>query len=154
MSTEYGATNNRGDEETPLLTTQVEPQTCWQKVKSKLHEHRVRVIIGWLTVLAATAVLTLSFHFALKHHHGDKNTGGEGSGDDLIQQCVSDRSYIIAVILAVFTGPFGIDRFYLGYVFWGIIKLLTGGVFGILYVIDVILIAVNALPDSSGCILH
>ncbi|CAO3615891.1 unnamed protein product [Cunninghamella blakesleeana] len=150
MSTEYGTVNTTGrDEETPLLSTQVEPQTCWQKVKSKLHEHRVRVLIGWLTVLAATAVLTLSFHYALKHHHGDDN-----HGDDIIQECKSDRSWFVALLLSIFVGPFGVDRFYLGYVFLGIVKLLTGGLFGILYVIDMILIAVYALPDSNGCVLH
>ncbi|KAI8082775.1 uncharacterized protein BX664DRAFT_339038 [Halteromyces radiatus] len=145
-NTEYGTVNTQ-DEEAPLLHTQVE-QSRWEFIKEKLHLHGHRVLISWIIVLSVTAVLTLSFHFALKEHHPPVE------GDDLLIQCVSDRSWFVALLLSIFVGPFGVDRFYLGYVFWGIIKLLTGGVFGILYVVDIILIALNVLPDHFGCILH
>ncbi|SAM04176.1 hypothetical protein [Absidia glauca] len=150
MSTEYGSVNPT-DEEAPLLHTQVEPQTCWEKIKTKLHLHGHRVLISWIIILSVTAVLTLSFHFALKGHH---HSAPPADGDDLILECVSDRSWFIATILAIFVGPFGIDRFYLGYIGWGIVKLLTAGLGGILWVVDIILILLNVLPDHNGCILH
>jgi hypothetical protein len=102
MSTEYGSVNPT-DEEAPLLHTQVEPQTCWEKIKTKLHLHGHRVLISWIIILSVTAVLTLSFHFALKGHH---HSAPPADGDDLILECVSDRSWFIATILAIFVGPF------------------------------------------------
>ena len=44
----------------------------------------------------------------------------------------------------------GIDRFYLGYTGWGLIKLFSAGLFGILYVIDIILIALFILRPKYG----
>lgn len=102
MSAEYGSVNPT-DEEAPLLHTQVEPQTCWEKIKTKLHLHGHRVLISWIIVLSVTAVLTLSFHFALKGHH---HSAPPADGDDLILECVSDRSWFVAAILAIFVGPF------------------------------------------------
>lgn len=42
------------------------------------------------------------------------------------------------VAVSVFWGELGVDRFILGDVGMGILKLLTGGVFGILWLIDAI----------------
>ena len=41
------------------------------------------------------------------------------------------KNKIVALLLSIFLGGWGIDRFYLGYIGMGILKLLTGGVFGI-----------------------
>lgn len=46
-----------------------------------------------------------------------------------------------ALILSILLGGIGVDRFYLGYTGMGILKLLTGGCFGILWLIDIINIA-------------
>ncbi|MDB5160294.1 MAG: hypothetical protein JWO99_557 [Candidatus Saccharibacteria bacterium] len=51
------------------------------------------------------------------------------------------KNFIVALLLSIFLGGLGIDRFYLGSIGLGVLKLLTGGVFGILYIIDIILIA-------------
>lgn len=51
------------------------------------------------------------------------------------------KNFIVALLLSIFLGTLGIDRFYLGNIGLGVLKLLTGGVFGILYIIDIILIA-------------
>ena len=61
------------------------------------------------------------------------------------------KSKTTALILSVLTGGLGIDRFYLGYTGMGILKLLTGGCFGVLYIIDIINIATGKLgpADSS-----
>ncbi len=55
-----------------------------------------------------------------------------------------------ALILSVLVGGLGVDRFYLGYTGLGILKLLTGGCFGILYIIDIIYIATGKLGPADG----
>jgi len=61
-----------------------------------------------------------------------------------------DRSWGIALLLSIFLGGLGIDRFYLGYTGWGLLRLFTGGLFGILYVLDIIFIAVGSLQPKNG----
>lgn len=61
-----------------------------------------------------------------------------------------ERSYLVALLLAIFLGYLGIDRFYLGYPGWGVVKLFTGGLFGIMWIIDIILIALGALRPKRG----
>lgn len=59
-------------------------------------------------------------------------------------------SWAVALLLSIFLGYLGIDRFYLGYVWLGILKLVTGGGFGIWWLVDVILIAAHRLPAADG----
>jgi ribosomal protein L40E len=61
-----------------------------------------------------------------------------------------EKDWLIALLLSIFLGQLGIDRFYLGYVGLGILKLLTAGGCGIWWLIDVILIAMNKLKDANG----
>ena len=48
------------------------------------------------------------------------------------------KSKVVALILSIFLGELGIDRFYLGYIGTGILKLITCGGFGIWWLIDLI----------------
>ena len=60
------------------------------------------------------------------------------------------KSWLVALLLSFFLGHLGIDRFYLGLIGTGILKLITFGGFGIWWLIDLILIATNTLRDSEG----
>jgi TM2 domain-containing membrane protein YozV len=50
-------------------------------------------------------------------------------------------NWIIALLLSIFFGSLGVDRFILGHIWLGLLKLVTLGGFGIWWLIDVILIA-------------
>ena len=63
----------------------------------------------------------------------------------------SDRRYnpVAALVLAVFLGYLGIDRFYSGNIVAGVIKLLTLGGLGIWWIIDIVLFAFQVAQRSA-----
>lgn len=63
------------------------------------------------------------------------------------------KSYVTALLLSLFLGAFGIDRFYLGYTGLGVAKLLTLGGCGIWALIDFIMIATKSVKASDGSAL-
>jgi TM2 domain-containing membrane protein YozV len=60
------------------------------------------------------------------------------------------KNKTVAIILSLFLGPLGIDRFYLGYIGLGILKLVTLGGLGVWALIDLILIIVGQVKPKNG----
>lgn len=66
------------------------------------------------------------------------------SGDNTVV-----KSWVAALLLSIFLGSLGVDRFCLGKVGTGILKLLTFGGFGIWWLIDVIMIASKSVKGVA-----
>jgi hypothetical protein len=72
-------------------------------------------------------------------------------GVDAYGRSLSDKSKLVAGLLQLFLGTFGIGRFYLGYTGLGVAMLLLSWLTcGIWPLVDAILILVGKVPDSDG----
>jgi len=60
------------------------------------------------------------------------------------------KDWLVALLLSIFLGSLGVDRFYLGYVGLGILKLITCGGLGVWWLVDLILIAAGKMTDKNG----
>lgn len=65
----------------------------------------------------------------------------------------SDKSKVAAILLCLFLGGFGIQRFYVGKIGTGILMLVTLGGLGIWSLIDLIMIIVGKFTDKDGRVL-
>ena len=61
-----------------------------------------------------------------------------------------ERYQTTAVLISIYWGFFGVDRYYLGHKSLAIIKAVTYGGFGIWYLLDILLVILNNLKDSKG----
>lgn len=60
------------------------------------------------------------------------------------------KSFVVTWLLSLLLGGLGVDRFYLGTIGTGIVKLLTMGGFGIWSIIDLIIILTGNMRDKNG----
>jgi len=60
------------------------------------------------------------------------------------------RHFLAAFFLSFLWGTFGVDRFYLGKIGTGILKLVTFGGLGVWTLIDLVLIMSGAMRDKQG----
>ena len=63
---------------------------------------------------------------------------------------IGDKSFVITWLLSLFLGGLGVDRFYLGKIGTGILKLITFGGLGIWVLVDLIIVLSNGTRDKAG----
>ena len=78
------------------------------------------------------------------------DANGEHWNAKQIPGVFSNRDWLVALVLSVIVGTLGVDRFYLGKIGTGILKLITFGGLGVWTIIDIILIAIKKLDDKEG----
>ena len=62
---------------------------------------------------------------------------------------ISSKDWLCTLLLAIFLGSLGIHRFYVGKIGTGLIWFFTLGVFGIGWVVDIIMIACGSFRDKG-----
>jgi hypothetical protein len=62
----------------------------------------------------------------------------------------SEKRILVAVLLCMFVGPFGLHRFYAGKIGTGVLQLLTLGGLGIWWLYDLILLVTGNFRDGEG----
>lgn len=62
----------------------------------------------------------------------------------------SSKDWLTTLLLSIFLGSLGVDRFYAGSIGLGIFKLITCGGIGVWALIDIILVATGKFKDGQG----
>jgi TM2 domain-containing membrane protein YozV len=69
-------------------------------------------------------------------------------------QRTSDKDFLATLLLCLFLGVLGVHRFYVGKIGTGLLWLFTGGLFGIGYIVDLILIITGNFTDKQGNVIR
>lgn len=85
-----------------------------------------------------------------KIHEIDVRTGGTMTDADIItvMDAVQTKTPTNMLLISIFLGGWGVDRFMMDEVGMGVLKLLTGGVCGVLWLVDVIQISQKVREDN------
>ena len=81
------------------------------------------------------------------------NVGATGAATQLgnaMGVAPEGKDWLVTLLLSIFVGSLGVDRFYLGHTLLGVLKLVTFGGCGIWWLIDLILIVTGSMTDSNG----
>jgi len=65
----------------------------------------------------------------------------------------SPKSRVLAALMAVFFGPMGVHRFYVGKFWSGLLLLVTLGGFGVWWIVDLVMILLGRFTDAEGRLL-
>jgi hypothetical protein len=79
-----------------------------------------------------------------------RESGGDWFRAAEVPGLFSRKEWLVALLLSIFAGTLGIDRFYLGHVGLGLLKLFTFGGLGVWSLIDIIMIATDKMRDDQG----
>lgn len=66
---------------------------------------------------------------------------------------VSEK-WLTLFLLSIFLGEFGVDRFYVGKIGTGVLKLITFGGCGVWWLIDWIMILAGKFTDNDGNVIN
>ncbi len=77
----------------------------------------------------------------------------EGYNNGYRTDIISDKNWIATLLLEIFLGTLGIHRFYVGKIGTGILWLITGGWFGIGWLVDLIMVACGKFKDKQGRVI-
>ena len=108
-----------------------------------------------LLIVAFFAMFTMApayASFPAVQNQSEVSLTETNSNDELSSPAAaaSGKSQLTALLLCLFIGVLGIHRFYLGYIWQGVVQLLTFGGLGIWSLIDLIRIITGDLQPKNG----
>ena len=71
----------------------------------------------------------------------------------MVYKKVSNKNWLITLLLCIFLGYLGAHRFYVGKIGTGFLWMFTVGLFGIGYIVDLLFISTFKFKDVNGHIL-
>lgn len=80
----------------------------------------------------------------------DSEEAVEATKELTILRQIEPKKWKTALLLSIFFGWLGVDRFYLGDIPKGLLKFITGGGLYVWWLIDIIRIARNSIRDANG----
>ena len=129
----------------PLYRTEY---TIWVVISS------IILALGYVAAIIITALRTVSLR-----KHKERTSPSAQTPDVVVvdgvqyeRQGKPRKKLWVALALAAFplTGMFGIDRFYLGHIWMGLLKFFTVGCYFVLWIVDLIRIATGNMKDKNG----